>query len=66
MKAIATNPALEIEYWRVVKKNGELLTLIPGGIVKQFAILTEEGFKLDSSGKTPKVVGVSEYLVKFD
>ena len=66
LKAIATDPAFEIEYWRVVKKNGELLTLIPGGIVKQFAILTEEGFKLDSSGKTPKVAGFSDYLIKFD
>lgn len=52
-------------YWRVIKKNGELLGIFPGGAAGQAARLEKEGFSIDSSKKALKVTGFAERLAKI-
>lgn len=61
LKAAATQAA--IPHWRVLKANGELTTLFPGGIAAQARQLEEEGFVIDSSGKAPRVRDFRAHLV---
>lgn len=52
----------KVAYWRVIKKNGELIAKFPGGVEGQGAHLRQEGFTLDTGGKVPKVDRYKEYL----
>lgn len=52
-------------YWRVIKKNGELMSKYPGGVEGHAALLKKEGFKIDSSGKKPLVVDYKAKLSRL-
>lgn len=65
LKSAAHEPRTSIPYWRVIKTNGELTTLFPGGIEAQAARLKQEGFVVDRSGKKPKVKNFKACLVDF-
>jgi alkylated DNA nucleotide flippase Atl1 len=65
LKAAAAEPRTKIPYWRVIKTNGELTTLFPGGIEAQAALLKKEGFSIDTGGKKPKVKNFKTSLVDF-
>ena len=65
LQAIA-NDDKKTAYWRVVKKKGELIAKLPGGVKNQAALLEKEGFTIDSKGKTPKVLNFEEKLYRFD
>lgn len=54
LKAAAESGA-KAPYWRVIKTNGELTTLFPGGVEEQAAHLEKEGFVIDRGGPKPKV-----------
>lgn len=54
LQLIAHDPATAAPYWRVIKQNGELNTIFPGGTAAQAARLKQEGFTVDDSGKKPK------------
>lgn len=45
----------DLPYWRVVKKNGELIRKLPNGIEAQAAILMKEGHTILSSSKSKSV-----------
>lgn len=52
-------------YWRVVKKNGELIAKFPNGVKGHALLLTKEGIKIDFSKKTPVVVDYKAKLTKL-
>jgi len=52
-------------YWRVVKKNGELIAKFPKGIEGHASLLQKEGFAINFNKKTPVVVGFESKLSKF-
>jgi hypothetical protein len=64
LTAIATDTHSKVAYWRVVKKNGELITKFPGGAVGHAARLRQEGVEVDESGKKPTVVDLAARLVR--
>lgn len=66
LKAIANESGKNAAYWRVIKKNGELFAIFPGGAEAQAALLRKEGFTIDATGKAPKVINFSDNLVRFD
>lgn len=51
--------------WRVVKKRGELIPQLPGGVEGQAARLAEEGFDVDYSGAKPRVINHESLLFEF-
>ncbi|HEX5323026.1 MAG TPA: MGMT family protein [Capsulimonadaceae bacterium] len=55
----------DVGYWRVVKKNGDLVAYYPGGRERQAKILADEGFAIDSHGKIPRVAGLKDHLTRF-
>ena len=65
LQAIAHDPSSDTPYWRVIKQNGELNSIFPGGVAGQAARLEQEGFIIDSTGKAPKVKHFKENLVHF-
>jgi alkylated DNA nucleotide flippase Atl1 len=64
LQAIAKNGS-SVGYWRVVKKNGDLVSYYPGGREGQARLLAGEGFAIDTRGKAPRVAGFKESLVRF-
>lgn len=63
LQAIAKDSSENMAFWRVVKKNGELMAIYPGGIAVQAQQLTQQGFEIDSTAKKPKVLNLKTYLV---
>lgn len=55
LQTIAHNANTDVAYWRVVNKSGGLIATFPGGVEAQAALLREEGFVIDTTGKAPKV-----------
>jgi len=51
-------------YWRVVKKNGELISLFPGGVEGQASLLKKEGLEINFKRKNPIVVSFQAKLVE--
>ncbi len=51
---------------RVIKQNGELNAIFPGGVEAQAVRLRQEGFTIDTNGKVPKVKQFKASLVRFD
>lgn len=51
-----------VPYWRVIKKNGELLPQFPGSLEGHAELLEKDGFTIDRSGKKPKL---ADYLAKL-
>jgi hypothetical protein len=65
LRALANDSTKTLPYWRVLKKNGELLAYFPGGVEGHATQLRQEGFTVDATGKSPKVKKVSAHLVEF-
>lgn len=65
LKAVANDPACKAPYWRVTKPTGELASFFPGGSSAQAEKLKSEGIKIDSPGKTPKVLDFKSKLLDF-
>jgi hypothetical protein len=55
LQSIARDPDAPVDYWRVIKKNGDLIAALPGGVDNQAKRLTEAGFELDRFRNTPQV-----------
>ncbi len=66
LKIIANDAENQIPYWRVVKKNGELIPYFPGGIEGHAGRLSAENHKIDSSGKAGRVSNFRERIYNFD
>jgi hypothetical protein len=66
LRAIANDPSNLVAYWRVIKQNGELNAIFPGGVEGQAALLRQEGFAIDTNAKAPKVKQFKASLVRFD
>ncbi len=66
LQTIAKNSVNKIDYWRVLKKDGGLLAIFPGGVEGHAARLRTVGFTIDSKGKNPKVHNYKAALVPFD
>ncbi|HLK57629.1 MAG TPA: hypothetical protein VKU00_13775 [Chthonomonadaceae bacterium] len=65
LQAIAKHSPNRVAYWRVLKKNGELMANFPGGLQAHANLLREEGFKIVTTGKAPKVENFTASLVQF-
>lgn len=66
LQTVAHNSSNQVAYWRVIKKNGELITSFPGGLEGHAALLRKEGFTIDTKGKQPKIKAFTEHLTHFD
>jgi len=66
LQTLANDAGGNLPYWRVIKQNGELNAIFPGGVAGQAALLQQEGFTIDTSGKAPKVKQFKASLVRFD
>ena len=64
LRAIAEDSG-KVAYWRVIKKNGELIAYFPGGVEGHAARLRQEGFTIDTKGKAPRVKDFKASLVQF-
>lgn len=58
-----SNP--ECGYWRIVKKKGELLAKLNGGIEQQAALLEKEGLTIDKTKTIQGVIELDDCLYKF-
>jgi 6-O-methylguanine DNA methyltransferase, DNA binding domain len=65
LRALANDASKTLPYWRVLKKNGDLLAYFPGGVFGHAAQLRQEGFIVDITGKIPKVKQVVAHLVEL-
>jgi hypothetical protein len=65
LQAIAQDARQSAPYWRVIKKNGELLSYFPGGVEGHAGWLRKEGFTIDTTGKVPEVQHFQERLLRF-
>lgn len=65
LQAVAQDSSTHVAYWRVINKSGELIARFPGGVEAHAALLREEGFIIDTTGKTPKVKAFTGYLAHF-
>lgn len=61
--ALAREPA-DIAYWRLVKKNGELLGYLPGGVSNHAARLVAEGLAIKPTGR-PRLDRLEACRVRF-
>jgi hypothetical protein len=66
LQTVARDSSNQVAYWRVIKKNGELIASFPGGREGHAALLRKEGFTIDTKGKQPKIEAFTEHLTHFD
>ncbi len=66
LQAIAQDSSQHVAYWRVVNQSGGLIAVFPGGVEGHAARLRQEGFTIDTNGKTPKVEKYTESLVHLE
>ncbi|MCI0348660.1 MAG: MGMT family protein, partial [Acidobacteriales bacterium] len=66
LQAIAQDSSQHVAYWRVVNQSGGLIAVFPGGVEGHAARLRQEGFTIDTNGKTPKVKKYTESLVHLE
>ncbi len=59
-----TNKTL-LPYWRVLKKNGDLIRKLPSAGEYQAVLLTKEGHKIVASGKSKALKGFERVLHRF-
>jgi len=52
-------------YWRVVKDDGTFNTKLPGGAAQQTRTLRAEGFRISTSGKSPRLQNFEDRLIEF-
>ncbi len=55
-----------VPFWRVIKANGELTAIFPGGILGQSTRLQSEGCQLDQTGKVPRIRDFRNRLADLD
>ena len=65
LRAIASQPKAA-PLWRLVRKNGELLKYLPGGVASQAALLGNEKMATEPTASGRKVKNLGEYLVRFE
>ncbi|MFN8492512.1 MAG: MGMT family protein [Caldilineaceae bacterium] len=65
IRTLASDRDNPVAYWRVLNKNGGLVANYPGGVQSHAAHLRNEGFAVDTTGKTPKVKNFSASLMQF-
>ncbi|MBZ0281994.1 MAG: MGMT family protein [Anaerolineae bacterium] len=53
---------MSIPHWRVVGKDGKLLSRFSGGLEAHADHLKQESFVIDTSAKVPKVQGFKDFL----
>lgn len=66
LAALANDPTTIVSYWRVVNQNGGLIGDFPGGAAEQAERLSEEGFRINTSGKAPKLEQFKDNLFYFN
>lgn len=66
LTALAHDSTNTAPFWRVVKANGDLTAIFPGGAEGQAELLREEGMTIDSDGKKPRVRHFNEKLARLD
>ena len=68
MKSLKTaiNLSSDCCYWRVIKKDGQLIAQLPGGIGNQANKLIDEGIELDDSKKHLAVKKLEAILYRYD
>ena len=66
LQAIAHDSSQHIAYWRVINANGQLVASYPGGVEGHAALLRQEGYTIDKTGKVAKVKEFRESLVRFE
>jgi alkylated DNA nucleotide flippase Atl1 len=66
LRAIASDASGRSAFWRVVKKNGEFMSIFPGGIAAQAARLQAEGLEVDATRKAPRVKDFSEHVFPLE
>lgn len=65
LRAIASQTDA-VPLWRLVKKNGELLTYLPGGSAGQSSLLHKEKVTVEQSGTGERVKNLKAHLVRFE
>ncbi len=65
LNAVAYSADDSVAYWRVITQDGGLFSTFPGGKDAHAALLMNEGFTIDTHGKTPKVAHYTENLIHF-
>ncbi len=66
LRALAANTSGRTAFWRVVKKNGEFMSIFPGGIQAQMARLKAEGLEVDTTRKAPRIQNLVEHVFQFE
>ena len=66
LQAVAHDTGKRVAYWRVINTNGTLISHFPGGVEGHAALLRNEGFTINTEGKTPKVQAFRESLAHFE
>jgi hypothetical protein len=62
LQALARDETSNVEFWRVIKKNGDLIAALPGGIDNQSVRLVSAGFDVDRDRQPPRVTGFASRL----
>lgn len=55
-----------VPFWRLVRKNGEMLKYLPGGVAGQAAFLKKEKVATEQTATGQKVKRLKEHLVRFE
>jgi DNA-binding transcriptional MerR regulator/predicted transcriptional regulator YdeE/alkylated DNA nucleotide flippase Atl1 len=66
LSALANDPDNTAPFWRVVKPNGELTAIFPGGVTGQAELLMDEGVGIDVTGKSLKIKQFKDKLAHFN
>ena len=66
LKFLANNAPDDVAYWRIIRPTGALMSAYPGGLQAHATRLGDEGFTIDTNGKSPKVKEFRESLVHFE
>ncbi|HCI80406.1 MAG TPA: hypothetical protein DHW02_12030 [Ktedonobacter sp.] len=66
LQTVAHDTGKRVAYWRLINTNGTLISHFPGGVEGHAALLRQEGFTIDTQGKTPKVQAFKESLTRFE
>jgi alkylated DNA nucleotide flippase Atl1 len=66
LRALASSTSGSTAFWRVVKKNGEFMSIFPGGIQAQAARLQAEGLEIDTTRKAPRVKNLAQNVFSFE
>jgi alkylated DNA nucleotide flippase Atl1 len=62
LRAIASQSDA-VPFWRLVRKNGDMLKYLPGGAASQAALLEKESVPTEQTASSQKVKKLKEYLV---